>query len=134
MKVNLLIIETDNFLDEHLSGRLEHKDYRIFKSRQRVETKQILEKKDIDVVLLSLGGLKREGLVLLKMIKKMRPAVQVIIVNSADQISLSIEGMKIGAFDDLFVPLDLDALIVKIKAALMQKQEVENKKPSFFQH
>jgi DNA-binding NtrC family response regulator len=133
MGVNLLIVEKDSFLDEHLSGRLGSKDYRIFKSRQTTETKRILKRKDIDVVLLDFNGLKREGLALLKMIKKMRPAVQVIIINSAEQLSLSIEGMRLGAFDDLFMPLDLEALIARIKEAFEQKKKAESKKPSFFQ-
>jgi len=128
-----LIIETDSFLYEHLSLRLGSKDYRIFKPRQPTETKRILKRKDIDVVLLDFNGLKREGLALLKMIKKMRPAVQVIIINSAEQLSLSIEGMRLGAFDDLFIPFDLEALIAKIKEASEHKKKTESKKPSFFQ-
>jgi DNA-binding NtrC family response regulator len=133
MEVNLLIVEKDIFLYEHLSVRLGSKDYRIFKPGQPTETKRILKRKDIDVVLLDFNGLKREGLALLKMIKKMRPAVQVIIINSAEQLSLSIEGMRLGAFDDLFIPFDLEALIERIKEASDQKKKAESKKPSFFQ-
>ncbi|MBW1848954.1 MAG: response regulator [Deltaproteobacteria bacterium] len=128
-----MIIETNSFLYEHLSGRLGSKDYRIFKPRQPAETKRILKRKDIDVVLLDFNGLKREGLALLEMIKKMRPAVQVIIINSAEQLSLSIEGMKLGAFDDLFIPFNLNVLIARIKDAFEQKKKAEIKKPSFFQ-
>lgn len=128
-----MIVEKDTFLYEHLSGRLGSKDYRIFKPRQPSETKRILKRKDIDVVLLDFNGLKREGLAFLNMIKKMRPAVQVIIINSAEQLSLSIEGMRLGAFDDLFMPLDLEALIARIKEAFEQKKKAESKKPSFFQ-
>ena len=128
-----MIIETNSFLYEHLSGRLGSKDYRIFKPRQPAETKRILKRKDIDVVLLDFNGLKREGLALLEMIKKMRPAVQVIIINSAEQLSLSIEGMKLGAFDDLFIPFNLDVLIARIKDAFEQKKKAEIKKPSLFQ-
>jgi len=133
MEVDLLIIERNSFLYEHLSARPGSKDYRIFQSRALMETKRILKRKDIDVVLLDLNGLKREGLALLKMIKKMRPAVQVIIINSAEQLSLSIEGMRLGAFDDLFIPFDLDVLIERITEAFEQKKKVESKKPSFFQ-
>jgi DNA-binding NtrC family response regulator len=133
MGVNLLIIEKECFLYEHLHGRLGTKDYRIFKPRQPAETKRILKRKNIDVVLLDLNGLKREGLAFLKLVKKMRPAVQVIIINNAEQISLSIEGMRLGAFDDLFIPFDLDVLIARITEAFEQKKKVESKKPSFFQ-
>lgn len=127
-----MIIEKDSFLYEHLYGRLGSKDCRIFQYRQPSEIKRILKRKNIDVVLLDFNGLKREGLVLLNMIKKMRPAVQVIIINTAEQLSLSIEGMRLGAFDDLFIPFDLDVLIARITEAFEQKKKVESKKPSFF--
>jgi DNA-binding NtrC family response regulator len=69
-------------------------------------------------------------MVLIKMIKKVRPAVQVITINSGDEISLSIEGMKLGVFDDLLMPLDLDALILRIQEAFQAKKAAEVVKPS----
>ncbi|MGA8181595.1 MAG: hypothetical protein WB792_16155, partial [Desulfobacterales bacterium] len=72
----------------------------------------------------------KEGLVLIKKIKRMRPSVQIITVNSADQISLSIEGMKLGAFDDFLMPLDLDSLILRIRDAYQARKDAEIIKPS----
>ena len=92
-----------------------------------------LKKHPIDVVLLSLNDLKKEGMALIKMIKKKHPAVQVITINSGDQISLSIEGMKLGVFDDFLMPLDLDSLISRIREAFQAKKEAEVVKPSLLQ-
>jgi len=85
------------------------------------------------VVLLSLNDFQKESMVLIKMIKKVRPAVQVITINSGDEISLSIEGMKLGVFDDLLMPLDLDALILRIQEAFQAKKAAEVVKPSLLQ-
>jgi DNA-binding NtrC family response regulator len=38
---------------------------------------------------------------------------------------LSIEGMKLGAFDDFIVPFDLESLIRRIREAHQQKKEKE---------
>jgi hypothetical protein len=38
-----------------------------------------------------------------------------ITINYGDQIALSIEGMKLGIFDDFLMPLDLDSLISRIR-------------------
>ena len=119
-------------LQEHLARRSKTKDWRIFKSRQQKDIKRILKKHPIDVVLVSLNDLKKEGMALIKMIKKFRPAVQVITINSGDQISLSIEGMKIGVFDDFLMPLDLDSLISRIREAYQAKKDTEVVKPSLF--
>ncbi len=133
MGLNILIIEADNLLQEHLSWHAKGKDWRMFKSGQQKDIKRIIKRRNIDVVLLSLEGLKKEGLSFLKMIKKMRPAIQVITINSGEQISLSIEVMKLGAFDDLLMPLDIDLLISRIHEAYKEKKASEVVKPSLFQ-
>jgi len=133
MGVNLLIIEMDNYLHDHLSRHLAGEVYQIFTARQKPEAKQIVKRRNIDVVLLSLNDFQKESMVLIKMIKKVRPAVQVITINSGDEISLSIEGMKLGVFDDLLMPLDLDALILRIQEAFQAKKAAEVVKPSLLQ-
>ena len=120
-------------LQEHLVRYLKAEDWQIFNSRQPKDIKGILKKHPIDVVLLSLNDLKKEGMVFIKMIKKKHPAVQVITINSGDQISLSIEGMKLGVFDDFLMPLDLDSLILRIREAFQAKKEAQVVKPSLFQ-
>ncbi|MBW2669887.1 MAG: response regulator [Deltaproteobacteria bacterium] len=133
MGITILIIEADSMLQEHLVRYSKANDWRIFNSRQQKDIKRILKKHPIDVVLLSLDDLKKEGMSLIKMIKKKHPAVQVITINSGDQISLSIEGMKLGVFDDFFMPLDLDSLISGILEAYKAKKEAEVVKPSLLQ-
>ena len=120
-------------LQEHLVRYLKTDDWRIFNSRQQKDIRRILKRHSIDVVLLSLNDLKKEGMALIKMIKKKHPAVQVVTITSGDQISLSIEGMKLGVFDDFLMPLDLDSLVSRIRDAYQAKKEAEVVKPSLFQ-
>jgi DNA-binding NtrC family response regulator len=133
MGITILIIEGDSMLQEHLVRYLKTDDWRIFNSRQQKDIKRILKRHPIDVVLLSLNDLKKEGMALIKMIKKKHPAVQVVTITSGDQISLSIEGMKLGVFDDFLMPLDLDSLVSRIRDAYQAKKEAEIVKPSLFQ-
>jgi hypothetical protein len=46
---------------------------------------------------------------------------------------MSIEGMKLGVFDDFLMPLDLDSLISRIREAHQAKKEVVIDRPSQFQ-
>jgi len=128
-----LIIEMDTFLQGHLSRHLACADYQIFTARQKTDTKRIIKRCNIDVVLLSLNDFQKESMALIKMIKKVRPAIQVITISSGEQISLSIEGMKLGVFDDFLIPLDLDSLISRIQEAFQAKKEAEVVKPSLLQ-
>jgi DNA-binding NtrC family response regulator len=133
MEVTILIIDGDSMLQEHLVRHLKTQNWRILKSKQQKDIKRIFKIHPVDVVLLSLNDLKKEGMVLIKMIKKKHPAVQVITINSGDQISLSIEGMKLGVFDDFLMPLDLDSLISRIREAYQVKKDTEVVKPSLLQ-
>lgn len=120
-------------LQENLVPHFKTQNWRIFKSRQQKDIKRMLKKHPVDVVLLNLNDLKKEGMALIKMIKNMRSAVKVITVNSGDQINLSIEGMKLGVFDDFIMPLDLDSLISRIREAYQAKKNAESVKNSLFQ-
>ena len=120
-------------MQKHLVRHLESKNWHILQSSRQKDIKQILKKHSVDVVLMSLRDLKKEGMDLIKMIKKKHSAVQVITINNGDQISMSIEGMKLGVFDDFLMPLDLDSLISRIREAYQAKKDAEVVKPSLFQ-
>ena len=129
-----MIIGGDIIFQERLAQHFKIQNWRLLNAIQPKDIKQMFKKLAIDVALLCLNDLKKDGLVLIKMIKKMCPSVQVITVNSPDQISLSIEGMKLGVFDDFLMPLDLDSLILRIRDACRAKEHAEFVKPSLLRH
>ena len=128
MGINLLNIETDVPFRKNLSRHLRLKQCNVYETDQRIKVKKILKRKKIDVVLLGLIGFKQEGLSILRMIKKMRPFTEVIIINHSEQIALSIEGMKLGAFYDFIVPFDLESLVRLIREAYQKKIQNEKAK------
>ncbi len=103
-------------------------DYSVIEAEREDEVKRIVKKKKIDVVLLGLKGLGRRGLALLKAIKEMHPPTEVILMIPEEEhcLSLSIEGMKLGAFNDVLIPFDLQALFRQIEAAHQRKRERED--------
>ncbi len=133
MGINLLVIESDRFFRQSLCRRLDAVPIHVFESDGNAGLKKEMKKHNIDVVLLSLGDLKAEGLGLLRQIKKLNPLTEVILLNGSSEVSLSIEGMKLGAFDDFFVPFDVGKLVDRIKDAYRRKVGKERSKKSIFQ-
>ena len=133
MGINLLVIESDRSFRRSLCRRLSGVPIQVFESDGNAGLKKTIKQHKIDVVLLSLGGLKEEGLALLRQIKRFNPPTEVILLNGGAQVSLSIEGMKLGAFDDFFVPFDVKKLIDRIKDAYGRKTRKEGSKKSLFQ-
>ena len=123
--IKVLIIENDNSFRLNLSQHLRDEQHLVFEVVSKSETSDILQKEDIDIVLLGLDSLKREGLTILKMIKDVNPLIEVITMNNSEQLALSIESMKLGAFDDFLIPFDLDSLLIRIQQAY-EKNKKEN--------
>jgi DNA-binding response OmpR family regulator len=117
--MRLLVIEQDSLLRDNLVHHLRPRGFTVFAATTKEEIGQMLNKASIDVALLGLGGLRRQGLDLLSLIKSQSPDTQVILMTTPDLLQLSIDGMKLGAFDDIQVPYDIDLLCTKIRKARM---------------
>lgn len=81
--------------------------------------KALLSENNIRVALVGLDSLGRKGIEIIRMIGEISIHTRVITLNSPEQLSLSIEGMKLGAFDDFLIPVDTDALAKRINEAAM---------------
>jgi DNA-binding NtrC family response regulator len=117
------MVEIEEVFRWHLAERLRLRNYNVLEAVDAESAKQQIKKRDIDVVLLGLEGSGQRGLSLLRVIKAMRPLSEVILINQSDELALSMEGMKLGAFDDLWVPFDLETLLERIDEACRRKRE-----------
>lgn len=117
METQILIIESDNSLRSNLVQHLRQEGFVVLTADRALEVVRILSASACQIVLLGLEGLKRDGLSMLRMIRQRFPHVYVITLNSAGQLDLSIESMRLGAYDDLLIPLGLDALMACIRKA-----------------
>jgi len=68
------------------------------------------------LILLDLQGLKRNGIAMMRHIRQRFPQIKIITINSGDQLDLSIESMRLGAFDDFLIPFHLEGLIARIRS------------------
>jgi DNA-binding NtrC family response regulator len=68
-----------------------------------------------------------DGIETLKEIKKRHPLIEVIMLTGHATVESAIEGMKMGAFDYLMKPCDIDALVEKVKEAAAKKRRHDEK-------
>lgn len=117
MARQILIIEKENSLRANLGQHLRQKGFRVSETDQAEEAMATLSEYPGHLVLIGLEGLKRNGIVIMRMIRERFPLIKIITINSGDQLELSIESMRLGAYDDFLIPFDLDALISCIQRA-----------------
>jgi len=123
MGIHVLIIEAENRFRRNLYQCLQAEGFIVDTITQHGDVATMVAKENIDLVLLGVDGLGREGLALIRPINAISPMTKIIIINDPNHMELSIEGMEIGAFDDFLIPLDIDSLARRIREAAIQKKQ-----------
>ena len=78
---------------------------------------------DVDVVRLDVKMPGMDGIQVLKKIKELYPLIEVIMLTGHATVETAIEGMRLGAFDYLKKPTELEDLLAKAEEALKKKEE-----------
>ena len=123
MGIHILIVEAENRFRKNLYQYLQAEGFKVDKATQQDDVEAIVAKDKIDIVLLGVDGLGREGLALIQPVKAVSPKVKVIIINDPNHLELSIEAVNLGAFDDFLIPLDIDALSRRIREATRSRNQ-----------
>jgi DNA-binding NtrC family response regulator len=123
MDIHILIIEAENRFRKNLYQCLRAEGFTVDKATPRHDVVRIVNEEKIDVVLLGIDGLGREGLALVRPIKAGRPTTEIIVINDAGHMELSIKAMELGAFDDFLIPLDIESVASRIRDAAARHQQ-----------
>ena len=133
MKFTILVIDDEKNIREGLSMALEDEGYEVITAE---DGKKGLEKALYDAVDLIITDLRMpliSGEEILKKVVTELPSIPVIVLTGHGTVELAVEAMRIGAYDFLTKPLDLDRLFRLVKRALenralvLQKKELEER-------
>ncbi len=125
---NVLLVDDEVDFVETFSERLKMRNLDVFKAFSGEEALEVLEKKHtIEIVILDVKMSGIDGIETLTEIKKNYPLVEVIMLSGHTGVESAIEGMKLGAFDYLMKPCDIDKMIAKVTEAAAKKRQHEEK-------
>jgi DNA-binding NtrC family response regulator len=106
-----------------LAQRLKLRDLLVDTVYDGPQALDFIRKLEPDVIVLDLKMPGLHGIEVLREIKKTRPEIQVIILTGHGTEKDEEEARKLGGFDFLHKPADIDLLIAKIKEAFQEKLE-----------
>jgi DNA-binding NtrC family response regulator len=125
---NVLLVDDEIPFVEAMSRRLKKRDLKILTAFTGPEALDLLEKdRGVEVVVLDVKMPGMDGIETLGEIRKKFPLVEVIMLTGHATVETGIEGMKLGAFDYLMKPCDMDVLLDKLKGAVARKRKHEEK-------
>lgn len=116
----LLVDDEEEFL-ALLAQRLEARNLKVSKATSGLDAVEIVNAKDIDVIILDLMMPGMDGIETLKQIKTDHPDAEIIMLTGHGSIQAGIEAMKLGAEDFLEKPVDIRDLMEKINNAKNKK-------------
>jgi DNA-binding NtrC family response regulator len=115
---NVLIIDDEEDFVQAINERLTLRQMAVGTALDGAAGVRELERNpSIDVVLLDIQMPGMSGIETLRQIKASHPGVEVIMLTGHATVETAIEGMKLGAFDYLLKPYDIDTLLQKLQAA-----------------
>ena len=124
----ILLVDDEIPFVKTLTKRLSKRELNIVTASGGQEALARLEKDvAIDIVVLDIKMPGMDGLQTLEEIKRRHPSVEVIILTGHSNIDSAIKVMKLGAFDYLVKPCDIDRLISRMEEAVTRKRQHEQK-------
>lgn len=124
----ILLVDDEVAFVETMTKRLTKRELRVISAHSGSEALECMGKnRNVDVVILDVKMPGMDGIETLKELKKDFPLTEVIMLTAHATIETAIDGMKMGAFDYLMKPCNLDQLIEKVKEAAAKKKTHEEK-------
>ncbi len=113
----VLIVDDERTLARSIKLFLEEQGYEAEVASDGDSAIQLLEKMHPDLVFLDLRLPKVSGLELLKRVRAYDPSVAAVMMTAHGTIASAVEAMKLGAFDYVTKPIDLEELRIVVERA-----------------
>ena len=128
MNTLVLLVDDEAPFVETMTKRLSKRDLKIITAYSGEEALEILSKnRNTDVVILDVKMPGMNGIEALEKIRKQFPLTEVIMLTGHATVESAIEGMKLGAFDYLMKPCEIEQLMAKVQEAAKKKRAHEEK-------
>jgi two-component system nitrogen regulation response regulator NtrX len=126
----ILIIEDEAAIRRVLTKILseENDSYQVEEAEDGVSGLEKIKNNDYDLVLCDIKMPKMDGVEVLEEVKKIKPEIPMVMISGHGDMETAIHTMRLGAFDYISKPPDLNRLLNTVRNALDRKQlVVENK-------
>ncbi len=102
----------------------ENSKYTVEEAEDGLQGTEKIKNEDYDLVLCDIKMPKMDGVEVLEAIKKIKPEIPVVMISGHGDLETAVNTMKMGAFDYIAKPPDLNRLLNTVRNALDRKELV----------
>jgi DNA-binding NtrC family response regulator len=114
----LLVVDDEKLIRWTLRERLEKEGHTVFEAETGAVALETLRQEDVDLLLLDFKLPDTDGLEILRVAKERRPAPAVILMTAFASVQSAVEAMRLGAYDYVKKPFNLEELMLEVERAL----------------
>lgn len=128
-KANILLVDDETAFLDAMKRRLIKREFMVETAESGMAAIELLEEKHdrIEVVILDVKMPGIDGIETLREIKRKYPMIEVVMLTGHATVGSAIEGMKLGAFDYLMKPADIDGFTNTVMEAAGKRRQQEQK-------
>lgn len=120
-KAHILVTDDEKGIRNTLKEILEFEDYEVSTAESGSEALEMISKEEVDLMLLDIKMKGIDGIETLRQIRTSGFEFPVIMISGHGTIDIAVEATKMGAFDFLEKPPDLNRLLLTVRNALSQQ-------------
>ncbi len=127
----ILIIEDEAAIRRVLKKIIseENEGYEVEEAADGLQGLEMILNNDYDLVLCDIKMPKMDGVEVLEKVKKVKPEIPILMISGHGDLDTAVNTMRLGAFDYISKPPDLNRLLNTVRNALDKKELiVENKR------
>ncbi|MBM4328640.1 MAG: response regulator [Deltaproteobacteria bacterium] len=117
----VLIVDDEERFRITLSKLLAERDLDVHHAGSGMEAVQEVQHRLYDVIILDVKMPGMDGIEALREVKRVSPGTEVILLSGHATVESAIEGMRLGAYDYVTKPCEIDVLMEKINGAVEVK-------------
>ena len=114
----LLIVDDEVKLLRLLRALFDEQGYQVATATRAEEAEALLARRGFDLLITDVRLPRRSGIELLQAARALHPDLQVIVISAYGTVSGAVEAMRLGAFDYLPKPFELEGLRLVAERAL----------------
>ena len=122
---NILLIEDENSIRRVLKKVLQedNQSYKFTEAMDGQEGISTVKKQEFDLILCDIKMPKKDGIEVLDFIRSHTPTTPVVMISGHGNLETAVKAMRMGAFDYISKPPDLNHLLSTVRSALQSEAQ-----------